>query len=111
LKDKKKVKKEVLEIEGFIDNPIYEEFVCCCSQDPNDRLHKYPYQKCDSCHCKESLDNIPREPFDRVYPIKDKNGNDTGKTEIKHITKIKITVRDKKTDEILGYSVSSTNTF
>jgi hypothetical protein len=102
MKDKKKPTKEVLEIEGFIDNPIYEDFVCTCSQDPNDRLHKYPYQKCDSCHCKESLDSIPRAPFNVEYSVLDKNGNDTGKTVTHHITKIKICLRDKKSDEILA---------
>lgn len=90
---KHKPKKEVLEIEGFIDNPIYDSFVCCCSQDPNDRLHKYPTQKCDSCHCQESLDSIPREPF--IVRI---NGK------FAQITKIKIALRDKKTDEILAYT-------
>ena len=105
MKDKKpKPKKEVLEIEGFIDNPIYEIFVCRCSQDPNDRLHKYPYQKCDSCRCKESLDDVPREPFETKYTVLDKDGNPTGKTETVKITKIKIALRDKKTDEILAYT-------
>jgi hypothetical protein len=111
MKEKKKVKKEVFEIEGFIDNPVYKKFQCTCSQDPNAIQQRFPFKPCLHCHCKESLDSIPRECFDEIYPILDKNGKPTGKTETKRITKIKIALRDKKTDEILAYSISSTNTF
>ena len=111
MKDKKKEKKQVLEIEGFIDNPVYEKFDCTCSQDPNALEQRFPFRPCIHCHAQESLESIPREPFYSTYPILDKNGKPTGKTETVKITKIKIALRDKKTDEILAYSISSTNTF
>ncbi len=103
MKDKKtKPKKEILEIEGFIDNPIYKKLQCVCSQNPNLILERHPFKTCIHCHAQESLDSIPREPFEHTRPERDKNGNLTGKKVIVIVKKIKIALRDKKTDEILG---------
>lgn len=99
MSDKKK--KEVLEIEGFIDNPLYEKIACICSQNPNNILERYPFVDCINCKCKKSLSTVPRKPFDWIQDIHGKKG----KTTTKRITKIRIALRDEKTDEILGYEV------
>ena len=104
MKDKK-IKKEFLTIEGLIpdDQITWKKIPCVCSQDPNNITKIYPFVKCIHCHAKQSEESLPRVPFDVIQNVHGK----AGKTIIKHITKIKIELRDKRTQEILAYSFNS----
>jgi hypothetical protein len=104
MKDKKP-KREYLTIEGLLpdDKITWKKISCTCSQDPNNITKIYPFAACLHCHAKESEDSLPRVPFDIVQNVHGK----LGKTITRHITKIKIEKRDRRTQEILGYSFSS----
>jgi hypothetical protein len=111
MKDKKKIKKETLTrfaIEGIMDSPRWNNIPCECAQDPSKITERYPLKNCIHCRCQFNQDSLPLslngevkpfkdlEPFERIYT--DKKGV---KQTVKY-SRIKI-IRDKRTDEILGW--------
>ncbi len=104
MKDKKtKPKKEVLEIEGLMNNEDirWKKIPCKCAQDPNDVTHRYPIANCLHCKFQECEDSIPRECFTVTDPVI-KDGKPTDKFHTRTITKIKIH-RGKIYDDVLGF--------
>ena len=105
---KKKTKKETLTIEGIKENPVWNDIQCECAQDPKDVTHRFPLKNCIHCRCQFNQDSLPLslngtvkpfkdlEPFERIYT--DKKGV---KQTVKY-SRIKI-LRDKRTDEIVGW--------
>lgn len=97
MKDKKPKPKEVLYINGLMDDDKirWKKIPCVCSQDERDVTHRYPIASCIHCKFQECEDSLPREPFDVI-------DNKKGRSITRHITKIEI-VRGKKYDDILGW--------
>ncbi len=108
MKDKKKIKKETLTIEGIKDHPLWNDIPCECAQDPKDVIHRYPLKNCIHCRCQFNQDSLPLslngevKPFNELEPFELPHKNKEGKITIVKHTWIKIK-RDKRTDEILGW--------
>ncbi len=110
MKDKKPKAKEKLKINGLKNDSeiLFKKIQCTCSQDPKDVLHQFPLQDCVHCHGEyqekcffDEFNN--RECFDVKDFDLDKNLKPLTTFKIRTVKEVEI-VRDKKTDEIRGYT-------
>jgi hypothetical protein len=100
---KKKESKSKFVIEGRKERKElrWTKINCVCSQDPNNVLESYPLKDCIHCKCQESeKDFLEKINYGKEYEVnKYKDNKIVGKLKVNHV---KI-VRDKKTDEIIGF--------
>tara|TARA_R110000824_G_scaffold397570_1_gene600584 strand:+ start:864 stop:1151 length:288 start_codon:yes stop_codon:yes gene_type:complete len=92
-----------LKINGLIDNPKWQSIPCSCDMSNPEKCHPIS-RECKHCCCKQAEDSLPRECFDIIRPVIDKNGKDTGKTEKIRINEITIDRTDDGYQSIRGWT-------
>tara|TARA_R110002051_G_scaffold147693_1_gene220459 strand:+ start:1067 stop:1369 length:303 start_codon:yes stop_codon:yes gene_type:complete len=82
------------------DEIRWKKIPCKCNH--NSVETEYPIFACLHCKCQAQEDLMPRESFEMIIPILDKNNEQTGKTKTIMCNKIKI-VRGIKYHDIKGW--------